>query len=244
MGAIVTGGSRGIGRSVVERLAADGARVAFSYRSGAGPAVELEHRTAADGGGAKGFRADLAEPDAVQEFLAAAREWLGGFDILVNNAGCAVPAPLTETTDEDFDRVMAVNAKAVFLALRDAARHMRDGGRIITMSTINTRLAIPGAAVYAGSKGAVEQFTTVAALELGSRGITSNTVSPGFTDTDLLRSVNSEGALRQAAGLSPFGRLGEPADIADVVAFLAGPDGRWVSGQNLHVDGAVSGLLR
>ncbi|PWI15801.1 3-ketoacyl-ACP reductase [Streptomyces sp. Act143] len=244
MGAIVTGGSRGIGRSVVERLVADGARVAFSYLSGAEPAAELERTAAAGGGAAKGFRADLAEPDAVRGFLAAAREWLGGFDILVNNAGCVVPALLAETADEDFDRVMAVNATAVFLALREAARHMRDGGRIITVSTINTRLAVPGAAVYAGSKGAIEQFTAVAALELGSRGITANTVSPGFTDTDLLRSANSEETLRQAAALSPFGRLGEPSDIADVVAFLAGPDGRWVSGQNLCVDGAVNGLYR
>ncbi|MFF4761257.1 SDR family oxidoreductase [Streptomyces sp. NPDC001292] len=242
-GAIVTGGSRGIGRSVVERLVADGARVAFSYLTGAEHADEVERSAAANGGAAKAFPADLADPGAVRDFLARARKWLGGFDILVNNAGCSVPASLLMTTEEDYDRVMAVNTKAVFLALRDAAQHMRDGGRIVTVSTINTRMAVPGASVYVGSKGAVEQFTAVAARELGARGITANTVSPGFTDSDLLRAVNTEETLRQAAQLSPFGRLGEPADVADVVAFLAGPDARWVSGQNLHVNGGVTRLV-
>ncbi|MGV9349945.1 SDR family NAD(P)-dependent oxidoreductase [Streptomyces spiralis] len=153
MGAIVTGGSRGIGRSVVERLVADGARVAFSYLSGAEPAVELERKTAADGGAAKGFRVDLAEPDAVRDFLAAAQEWLGGFDILANNASCVVRASLAETTDDDFDRVMAVNAKAVFLALREAAGHMRDGGRVITVSTIITPAGDSGSGPLRGQQG-------------------------------------------------------------------------------------------
>lgn len=138
---------------------------------------------------------------------------------------------------------MAVNAKAVFLSLQDAARHMRGGGRIVTVSTINTRMAVPGVSVYAGSKGALEQFTAVAAHELAARGITANTVAPGFTDTDLLRAVNAEDTLRQAAQLSPFGRLGDPADIADVIAFLAGPESRWVSGQNIHVNGGVTRLV-
>ncbi|MEU6601823.1 SDR family oxidoreductase [Streptomyces flaveolus] len=242
-GAIVTGGSNGIGRAVVERLVADGARVAFSCLSGTGRAAEVERAAEANGGAAKGFHVDLAEPDAVRRFLSGAREWLGDLDILVNNAGSALPASIAEVTEEDYDRIMAVNAKAVFLALQEAARHMRDDGRIISVSTINTRMTVPGASVYVGSKGAVEQFTAVAARELGPRGITANTVSPGFTDTDLLRSLNTEETLRQAAQLSPFGRLGDPADIADVVAFLAGPESRWVSGQNLHVNGGVTRLV-
>jgi 3-oxoacyl-[acyl-carrier protein] reductase len=134
---------------------------------------------------------------------------------------------------------MAVNATSVFRAIRYAARHMRDGGRIITVSTLNTYRPAPGGALYVGSKGAVEQFTAVAARELGARGITANVVSPGATDTELLRSTNPPAALELAARMSPFGRLGQPADVADVIAFLAGPDGRWLTGQNLHATGGI-----
>jgi 3-oxoacyl-[acyl-carrier protein] reductase len=117
---------------------------------------------------------------------------------------------------------------------------MRDGGRIVNISTLNTVMPAPGIALYAASKGAVEQFTAVAARELGSRGITVNTVSPGATDTDLLRSTNPEEALRTVVGMTPLGRLGQPADIADVVAFLAGPDARWLTGQNIHATGGIA----
>jgi len=233
--AVVTGGSRGIGRAVVERLTRDGAEVVFGYARDAVAAAEVERAT-----GAHGVRADLAEPGAVEVLFKHAEEHLDGLDILVNNAaGRIVAAPLAEVTEDDYDRVMTVNAKAVFLALRYAARHMRDGGRIISVSTLNTLRPAPGASVYIGSKGAVEQFTAVAAVELGRRGITANVVSPGATDTDLLRSANSPEGLEISARMSPLGRLGQPADIADVIAFLAGPDGRWLTGQNLHAGGGI-----
>ena len=135
---------------------------------------------------------------------------------------------------------MTINAKSTFVAMQRAARTMRDGGRIINISSLNTVMASPGVAVYAASKAAVEQFTRVAARELGGRGITVNSISPGATDTDLLRGTNSSESVRLAATMSPLGRLGTPADVADVVGFLAGPDGRWMTGQNLHASGGLA----
>jgi 3-oxoacyl-[acyl-carrier protein] reductase len=238
--AVVTGGSRGIGRAVVERLARDGAGVVFGYLSRAAAAAAVEAAVASAGGAAHGVRADLGSPDGTDRLFAAAAERLGGLDILVANAALDFrPTALVDITDEAYERVMAVNATSVFRAIRYAARHMRDGGRIITVSTLNTYRPAPGGALYVGSKGAVEQFTAVAARELGARGITANVVSPGATDTELLRSTNPPAALELAARMSPFGRLGQPADVADVIAFLAGPDGRWLTGQNLHATGGI-----
>jgi 3-oxoacyl-[acyl-carrier protein] reductase len=239
--AVVTGGSRGIGRAIVERLARDGADVVFGYRSDYTAAKDVERAVEAAGGRVSGFQADLGEPGEVQALLAYAQDRLGGLDILVNNAAAPfTPTPIAEAGEEEYERVLAVNTKAVFLALRHAARHMRDGGRIVNISTLNTVMPAPGIALYAASKGAVEQFTAVAARELGSRGITVNAVSPGATDTDLLRSTNPEEALQTVVGMTPLGRLGQPADIADVVAFLAGPDARWLTGQNIHATGGIA----
>jgi 3-oxoacyl-[acyl-carrier protein] reductase len=230
--AVVTGGSRGIGRAIVERLARDGATVVFGYHSRADEARAVEKAVP----GARAVRADLAAPDAVARLFADVTE----LDILVNNAAASfTPTPIAEVTEEEYDRIMTVNARSVFLAIQYAARHMRDNGRVITISTLNTVQAAPGAGLYGGSKGAAEQFGKVAARELGGRGITVNTVSPGATDTELLRSTNGPDALAMAAQLSPLGRLGQPADIADVVAFLAGPDGRWLTGQNLRAGGGI-----
>jgi 3-oxoacyl-[acyl-carrier protein] reductase len=231
--AVVTGGSRGIGRAIVERLARDGATVIFGYRNRDDEARAVEEAVPA----ARGFRADLAEPGAILELLECAEH----LDILVANAAAAfTPTPIADVTDDDYDRNFAVNAKATFRAIRYAAQHMRDHGRIITISTLNTTAPAPGGSLYVGSKGAVEQFGAVAARELGARGITVNTVSPGATDTELLRSTNPAEALERAARITPLGRLGQPADIADVVAFLAGPDGRWLTGQNLHAGGGIA----
>jgi 3-oxoacyl-[acyl-carrier protein] reductase len=146
---------------------------------------------------------------------------------------------LADLTDDEYDRLMAVNLRAVFAAVRHAARHMREGGRIVNLSTLNTTVHGPGMSVYAATKGAVEQLTAVAAHELGGRGITVNAVAPGATDTDLLRATNSADGLAMAARTAALGRLGAPADIADVVAFLAGPDGRWVTGQTIRATGGL-----
>jgi 3-oxoacyl-[acyl-carrier protein] reductase len=238
--AVVTGGSRGIGRAIVERLALDGAHVVFGFHSNFAAAKDVERAVDAAGGRARAFQADLGEPAEVRALLAYAQDHLGGLDILVNNAATAfTPTPIAEAGDEEYDRVMAVNTRAVFLTLRHAARHMRDGGRIVNISTLNTVMPAPGGALYAASKGAVEQFTAVAARELGARGITVNTVSPGATDTELLRSTNPKEALQLVIRMTPLGRLGQPADIADVVAFLTGPDARWLTGQNIHASGGI-----
>lgn len=239
-GAVVTGGSRGIGRAVVERLAGLGATVVFGYRRNAEAAAEVEQAVKAAGGRAYPVAADLSAPEAVRQLFEQAEQHLPGLDVLVNNAAdSSRPVLLADLTEVDYDRVMAVNARSVFLALRHAARHMRDGGRIINLSTLNTVLPSPGLTAYAGSKGAVEQFTAVAARELGGRGITVNTVSPGAIDTDLLRSTNTKEGLERVVRMTPLGRLGRPADVADVIAFLAGPEGGWLTGQNIRASGGL-----
>ncbi|GAA1355677.1 glucose 1-dehydrogenase [Streptomyces beijiangensis] len=238
--AVVTGGSRGIGRAIVLRLVRDGASVVFNYARSKEAADEVVREAEAAGGTVTALQLDLAEPGAAEALMEAADQQLGGLDILVNNAAAPIEvAPIAETDEADFDRTMAVNAKSVFLTVRYAARHLRDGGRIVNISSLNTVRPAPGNAPYAASKGAVEQLTLVASRELGARGITVNTVSPGATDTDLLRGANPPEALTRVAGLTPLGRLGTPEDVADVVAFLAGPDGRWLTGQNLRATGGI-----
>jgi 3-oxoacyl-[acyl-carrier protein] reductase len=230
--AVVTGGSRGIGRAIVRRLARDGARVVFSYRRNRAAAVTLA-REVGDSIAVRVDQADLAGLEVLFEPVA------DGLDILVNNAAISALFPIRDITPELFDRVMAVNARFPLLAMRRAEPLMRDGGRIINVSSLNTMVPSPGIALYCASKAALEQFTKVAAREFGPRGITVNTVSPGPTDTEMLRADNPPGALEQAVTLTALGRLGQPADIADVVAFLAGPDARWITGQNIQATGGL-----
>ncbi|MDA3631017.1 SDR family oxidoreductase [Saccharopolyspora sp. WRP15-2] len=232
--AVVTGGSRGIGRAIVQRLAADGATVLFSYVRDEAAADALSAST-----GARAEQVDVGETDQVARLFAVADEHLGELDIVVNNAGIPGSTPLLDTSEAEYDRIMAVNAKGTFLAVQQAARRMRSGGRIINISTMSTVWAGPGESAYAASKAAVEQLTRVAAKELGARGITVNAVSPGPTDTDLLRGAVGSEAIAATEHMTPLGRLGRPADIADVVAFLAGPDARWVTGQNIRATGGL-----
>ncbi|MFF9569637.1 SDR family oxidoreductase [Streptomyces sp. NPDC014685] len=239
--AVVTGGSRGIGRAVVERLCRDGARVVFNYATDDEAAEEVVRTVRENGGEVRAVRQDLADPDGAERLMAVAEEELDGLDILVNNAAlCPIPSLIVDTDPELFDRVIAVNTRAVFLTIRHAALRMRDGGRIVNISTANTVRPGPGISAYAAGKGALEQLTAVAAHELGARSITVNTVSPGATDTDMLRAANPPQALEAVVGMTPLRRLGEPADVADVVAFLVGHDGRWLTGQNLRATGGLA----
>ncbi|GII57257.1 3-oxoacyl-ACP reductase [Planotetraspora thailandica] len=230
--ALVTGGSRGIGRAIVTRLAKDGARVVFTYKDNEAAAAEVVRALPAT----TAVRADQEDLSSLADVFAPVRD---GLDILVNNAAVNPPVPLADLTADDFDRVMTVNAKFAVLAMREAAHLMRDGGRIINLSTLNTVVPAPGHALYCASKAVLEQFAQVAARELGVRGITVNTVSPGATDTDMLRDSNAPEALAQTAGFTALRRLGRPEDVAAVVAFLAGPDGGWITGQNIRATGGL-----
>ena len=239
--ALVTGGSRGIGRAVVCRLAADGADVVFTFVANESAAREVVAEVGRDGGTARAVRADQGSAADLAAAFDSAEEWFGGLDIMVCNAADSTPCAIPDVTEDEYDRVMAVNAKGPFFAIQRAGRLLRDGGRIITVSTVNTVLHEPGGALYIASKGALEHFTIVAAQEFGARGITANIVSPGATDTDLLRTANPGETFDEEIAATPLGRLGRPADIAGVVAFLAGPDAAWVTGQNLRATGG-SGL--
>jgi len=235
---VVTGGSRGIGRAIARRLAADGAAVVLSFRTGAAEADSAVAEIAAAGGRAAAVRADLAVVADVRALVAGAVERFGRLDILVNNAGVAIYRPVAEATEEEFDASFAVNARGTFFALQEAARRMADGGRIVNISTGATVPGVPQGALYCGSKAAVEQFTKSLARELGPRGITVNTVSPGFTETGMLAALPH---LREVgAALSPLGRTGQPEEIAEVVAFLVGPGGSWLTGCNVQAGGGVT----
>ncbi|MVU77647.1 SDR family oxidoreductase [Nocardia sp. ET3-3] len=233
--AVVTGSSRGIGRAVAVRLAERGAAVVVSYLKNDGPAGEVVEQIEAGGGKAIAVRADLSVPANVTHLFDRAEHEFGSIDIVVANAADAIVKPLVDCTEGDFDHLFAANVKSVFFTLKEAALRMRDGGRIVVTSTGGTKMFFTETSLYLGSKGAIEQFVRVLSRELGPRGITVNALSPGFTDTDLLPARDRE----VAADMSPFGRIGTPGDIADVAAFLASPDARWITGQNIGAGGGV-----
>jgi 3-oxoacyl-[acyl-carrier protein] reductase len=238
--ALLTGGSRGIGRAIVLRLAREGATVAFSFRSDRAAAEKVVAEVAEFGGRAIAIKADQASlTDLTRLFDEVDRE-LGGLDIVVNNAAINTMMSIDDVTEADYDRTMAVNAKGPFFVIQAAGRRLRDGGRIINISSTGTA---PGLAVYFASKAALEQFTKVAALEYGGRAITVNSVSPGATETDMMRAAAGEhldAAVEHVVAQTALGRLGQPADIANVVSFLAGPDAQWITGQNLRVTGGLA----
>lgn len=235
--AVVFAASRGIGRAVAERLGREGAAVVVNYASNRAKADEVVAAVEAGGGEAVAVQADVAKaPEVGAVFQEAARRW-SKVDIVVNAAAVSVFKPTTELTDADYERVFAVNAHGALNVLREAARRVGDGGRIIQFSTGGTRMPMAGAGLYAASKAAGEQMALGLAKELGSRGVTVNLISPGATDTDGL--IMPEAAIQQLVGMTPLGRLGRPEDVADVVAFLASDDARWITGQNLQANGGV-----
>ncbi len=237
--AIVTGAGRGIGRAIAIVLGSQGASVVVNYAQNHSAANTVVEEIKASGSHAIVVQAKLNGPRPVETLFAAALEAFGRVDILVNNAGMGVFGPITGVTEELFDALFAVNVKAAFFAIQQAALHMADGGRIINISAAMTSVGYDNTIMYAGSKGALEQFSLAAAKELGKRGIVVNTVSPGATETELYHSLSTAEARSLAAQRSPFKRIADPRDIADIVAFLAGPDARWLSGQNLRANGAA-----
>ena len=237
--AIVTGSSRGIGAAIAERLAHDGFAVVVNYSGNAAPAHALVDKITQQGDSALAVQADISDSAAVRQLFKTTLDTFGGVDVLVNNAGIMALAPLGDTDDATFDRLLAINVKGTFNTLREATRHLRDGGRIINFSSSVTALLQPTYSIYAATKAAVEAMTSVLAKELRGRNITINAVAPGPTATDLFLNGKPQEVIDRLAKLAPLERLGEPADIAAVVSFLSGPDGAWINGQTLRANGGI-----
>ena len=239
--AIVTGAARGIGAAIARRLAGDGLAVIVNYASSAGKAEALAAEICAQGGRALAVKADVTVPEQAADLFSACEGAFGTVRVLVNNAGLMQPGmvPLAQTDDTLFDRIVSTNIKGVFNMLRLAAARMQEGGRIINLSTSVNRLALPGYAIYAATKSAVETMTGIFSKELRGRDITVNAVGPGPTATDLFFEGKTEGQVEAMAKLPPLERLAQPEDIASVVAFLAGRDGGWINGQTIRANGGM-----
>lgn len=233
--AIVVGGSRGIGKAMAERLSAAGAAVAITYVNSQPAAAQLAAQIIQQGGKAIAVQADISKLAAIRSLFEQVTEQLGPPDIVIVNAADYLPVLLSEATEEQYDRIFNTNTKGVFFVLQEAAKRVRNGGRIIVTSSGGTQMYFTMNSIYLGSKGAAEQFVRVLSRELGDRNITVNIISPGFTNTDLL----PERDRAVAAGMSPFKRVGEPDDVADVAVFLASNAARWITGQNIGAGGGV-----
>jgi 3-oxoacyl-[acyl-carrier protein] reductase len=238
--ALVTGASRGIGAAVARRLAADGYAVAVNYAGNEAAAHATVAAIEGAGGRAIAVRADVADAFDVKRMFATIEDTLGRIDVLVNNAGVLPYVTIAETSDDVFARTMAINVTGTFNTMREAATRMNDGGRIVNFSTSVLHMAPPTYGVYVATKGAVEALTRVFAKELRGRAITCNAVAPGPVATELFLNGKSDALIEQIAKSAPLERLGQPDDIAGVVAFLAGPDGGWVNGQVLRANGGMA----
>ena len=237
--AIVTGSSRGIGAAVARRLAKDGFSVVVNYIGNAADAESVVGDIKQGGGNALSIQADVSDPAAMRRMFDQAAAASGGVDVLVNNAGIMQLAKISDADDGFFDRHIAINLKGVFNGMREAAKRLRSGGRIISFSSSVVGLYQPTYGVYAATKGGVEAMTHVLANELRGRNITVNAVAPGPTATDLFLKGKPKEVIDHLAKLAPLERLGEPRDIAAVVAFLASPDGAWINGQVLRANGGI-----
>ena len=241
--AIVTGSSRGLGRRIAELIGSSGASVIVNYAADteADAAAEVVAFIAASGGGAAAVQADVTSVAAIERLFAAAESHFGGIDIVVSNAGAAAAIkPLVGVTEAEYDAATAINAKASFFVLREAARKLRDGGRIVVITSTTVVTPFAGTAIYAGAKAASEVYARVLARELGERGITVNAIAPGPIDTTTSRAAGStEIRFAAAINMTPLGRLGTVDDIAQVAAFVVSDRARWITGQHLRIGGGV-----
>jgi 3-oxoacyl-[acyl-carrier protein] reductase len=237
---LVTGASRGIGATIALQLAAAGAKVIVNYAGGKEAAEKVAGQIKQNGGDAIALQADVSKAADVKKLFDAAIAHYGRIDVLVNNAGIMITKLIKDTTDEDFDRQFDINVKGTFNTLREAATRLADKGSIINFSTSVNRIMLPSYGTYVATKAAVEQLTRVFAKEVGSRGINVNSVSPGPTNTELFTTGKPQEVIDRLAALSAFNRIGEPEDIAKVVVFLAGDDAKWISAQNIGVNGAMA----
>ncbi len=237
--AIVTGASRGIGAAIAERLAAEGATIAVNYSNSAEQAESVVERITGSGGKAKTFQADLSDPAQARSLVSAVFEAFGRVDILVNNAGSFASAPLGAIDEAQIHSQIGVNLIGPIIATQEALKHLpKEGGRVIIVSSTASTHPLPGLSVYSATKSGLNALARAWAAELGPKGITVNAVSPGPVDTEMFRSAGiDENAKNFMVSRTPLGRIGTPSDIADVVAFLASPDARWVTGQVIEVSG-------
>ncbi|MDR3440945.1 SDR family oxidoreductase [Telmatospirillum sp.] len=237
--AIVTGASGGIGAAVSERLASDGFVVVVNYAGSTSAAEALVRRIETAGGRAIAAQADISDAMQVARMFDSAEAAFGGVDVLVNNAGIMKLATIAESDDALFDRQIAVNLKGTFNTLREAAKRLRNDGRIVNVSSSVTGLLQPTYGVYAATKAAVEAMTSILAKELRGRNITVNAIAPGPTATRLFLDGKPQEVIDRLAKMAPLERLGQPEDIAHAVAFLTGPDGAWINGQTLRANGGI-----
>ncbi|QPB18658.1 SDR family oxidoreductase [Rhizobium sp. 007] len=237
--ALVTGASRSIGAAIAERLAKDGFTVVINYSGNAAPAEELAQKIEQAGGRAQTAKADVSDPEAVRRMFDAAQAAFGGIDVLVNNAGIMMLSAIADADDANFDRQVSVNLKGTFNTLREAGKRLRNGGRIINLSTSVVGVKLETYGVYAATKAAVEMLTAIMSKEMRGRNITVNAVAPGPTATDLFLNGKSDELVARMAKMNPLERLGRPEDIAAAVSFLAGPDGSWINGQVLRANGGM-----
>ena len=239
--AIVTGASRGIGRAIVLRLAANNFSIVLNYAHNHQAAKEVANKIKDQSGSVVAVQADISKPEEVENLFTQATRTFGGIDVLVNNAGTIDidNRSLAETDNALFDRIFAVNAKGPFMAMREAAKRLRSGGRVINLSSSLVGMNLPGYAVYTATKAALEAMTAIFAKELRGKDITVNSVGPGPTATDLFFEGKSKEIIEQYAKATPIERLGTPEDIAEVVAFLASPVGGWINGQTVRANGGL-----
>lgn len=238
--AIITGSSKGIGKAIATKLAKDGAAVVINYSHSADKANQTVEEIKQQGGNAIAIQADVGKVAEIESLFEQTVDKLGQVDILVNCAGIIINKPLVEITEADFDKIVAVNIKGTYFACQQAVKRMNEGGRIINISSTTTAMMLPTYSAYVATKGAVEQVTRVLAKEVGSRGITVNAVSPGPTDTPLFREGKTEEQIKKFGDMAALGRIGETEDIADVVAFLASDNSRWITGQNIRANGGLA----
>jgi 3-oxoacyl-[acyl-carrier protein] reductase len=236
---IITGASRGIGAAVAERLAADGLTVVINYSGDVKSAEALAKKIEAKGGRALTAKADVSDPNAVRGMFDAAEAAFGGVDVLVNNAGIMKLASIADSDDALFDQQIAINLKGSFNAMREAAKRLRDGGRIVNFSTSVVGIKLETYGVYAATKAAIETMTAILSKEMRGRNITVNAVAPGPVGTELFLNGKSQELIDRMAKMNPLQRLGTPQDIAATVSFLAGPDGGWINGQVLRANGGM-----
>ena len=237
--AIITGASKGIGAAIAKRLARDGIAVVVNYAQGRQAAEQIVAMIEAEGGRAIAVGADIGAADGLPTLFDAASQAFGGVDILVNNAGIMALSPLADVDDASFERMLSVNVGGVFRGMREGARRLRDGGRIVSFSSSVVGMYQPNYGIYAATKAAVEAMTHILAKELGPRAITVNAVAPGPIETELFMTGKSEALVKTITGMIPLGRLGQPEDIAGLVSFLAGPDSGWVNGQIIRANGGT-----